>query len=350
MLSGLAQEQKKEIWAYAKVQTKREQNSCRTLYITPPFPIKGVDAKNYKKIQPLAEQELQHDLESGILDIHNHDNVYVKVYDTKAKAFESWEKRLKNERDWALRSDFSQSCEPVEIVWCYTGKTFGENQWYSIYEDGWKDVTAMDSIKSHLAHLEGMLGKKLEKGYFDVRIRQRNMNMFKNGRLLEFLRKNEGEKALLTYVLILNESSFLLHGDGDKLVKRLTEERPYLFEDDQIIDYIKLLINTLNSEKLGRATVLTRERLSKEDFVLKQSELKWSFTLTDPRVLYESRDESIVAAYVYIHGELLHAIIELDRRHSKIDLLKSIRVLNHMDYHVGHATQEGIWVEPPRKM
>ena len=340
--NGYSQIENQEIWAYGKVIPTQPTGECKTLFITAPFLVEKANLTNYEKIKFFAEEELKHDLNNGFLAISEFDYLDISVFKSKNKAFESWQRRIDNERKWALQTNFEKYCEPVLVEWTYKGKRIGVDRPYSIYEDGWSTIIEPDSVHKHLELLKTLVVSNKQLDYYNTTIRQRPMHMYKNGKLLEFSSREDNGKIVLNYILFANKSYFLLHGQANKLIKRYADERPYLFEKEHIIDYVKLLINTMSSKDLGRATVITRKRLQGENFFLRQKELEWSFSLSDPKVIFESRNESIISAFVCIDNQLIQAIIELDRKTNKIDLINSTRVLDTFVYDVGKSTDYGI--------
>lgn len=336
------QEIKDEVWAYAYVNPKRVEGQCQTLYVAHPFQVPNANKFNYKKVSDLAEEELMFDLDTGFLNMAEYSSVNVLVYTSKDKAFESWQRKMENARHWAIKSDFQEYCEPVEINWAYQGKVFGKNQPYSIYEEGWTSLLVPDSVNSHLKDLKRLKGQETKLDYNNTTVRIRPMTLFKNGKLVECLSQQEGGSRHLNYLIYTNDDVILIDGDSDKLLRVLAEKRPFLFDDDQVIDYVKLLVNTLYDKNMGRATLITRKRLRQENIELRQKELDWDFTLNDPKVIFESRDESLVSAYVCWNRELLHLIIEVDRKSNKLDVLNYIRILPDFPYETGHQTSEGI--------
>lgn len=347
--SNHSQETNDEIWAFVKIRTVRIKGQCQTLFISQPFVVPNATKDNYYKIEQLAEEELESDLKKDFLGIKNFGHISVNVQISKNKAYEFWERTWTNERKWAIESDFLENCEPVEIEWSYKGKKNEKSGPYSIYEEGWSNILETDSINQYLEQLKDLVSDTTNIVNNKTSIRQRPMKMYKNGKLIEFYTQKKTNEYILSYMLFANESFFLLHGDPEKLEKRYADERPYLYESEQIIDYMKLLINTIHSEKLGRGTIITRKRLKEENFELRQKELDWTFILSDPKVLFESRDESIISAFVYIDNQLIDATIKLDRKHNNIDVLKKTRLLVDFGYNPGINTDNGILFENSKK-
>lgn len=336
------QEINDEVWAYAYVNPKKLEGQCQTLYIAHPFEVPNANKFNFKKVSDLAEEELMYDLDTGFLNMTEYSSVNVLVYTSKDKAFESWQKRIENERHWAIKNDFQEYCEPVEIEWTYQGKVFGKNKVYSIYEEGWTTLLPPDSINMHIKNINRLNGGETKLDYYNATVRIRPLTLYKNGKLVELLSQKDDGSIQLNYLIYTNDDVILIDGDSDKLLRVLADKRPFLFDDDQVIDYVKLLVNTLYDENMGRATLITRKRLRRENFELRQKELDWNFTLNDPEVIFESRDESLVSAYVCWNRELLHLIIEVDRKSNKLDVLNYIRILPDFQYETGHQTSEGI--------
>ncbi|MCL6265053.1 hypothetical protein [Flagellimonas myxillae] len=336
------QESTKTYWAFANFYSGGTNEECRKLFMTPVFNLPKANATNYEKFEDLIKEELSAALSENNFEDESTGRIYVRTYTSEDLANEGWQQRNDREIKLALRTDYREYCEPQVLDWNYTGKAFKEDLPYSLFEDGWKKIDSIPEKISMLQLLGKLKGKTIDQNENAYTVRKRKMEIYKNGELLEYSKKTSETTAHLDYVLKANDSSILLHGKVNKLSKKLKEARPFLFNDRDVIEYLKLMVNIVHDKKNNRYTLVTQKRLFQENFALRQKELDWTFTLKDPRVLYDGKNESLISAFILRKDALCLGVFSINRVDGDIDI-KDMHILKTgLDYDAGIGSENGI--------
>ncbi|MCB0753397.1 MAG: hypothetical protein KDC52_18140, partial [Ignavibacteriae bacterium] len=240
----MAQNDTKEAmrWVYLACNIEDEAGQCSKLLMTNVFPVYGINEYNLNKKEQLIKEELSNTFSKKPYDTKTIDNMLIKSFEQQKDANDDWQKRYKGESDKAKFDDSGKNCEPITYNWKYSGERYFKETNYSIFEDGWSILK--DSVRlDELSHLNELLKKNLGAGPTEVVVREKPLPIFENGKLIEYSIKSKENQVIIYNRLYANDTAYFL--DPKKSLKNLQNEHPFLFNDEDVITYLKLAVNLL---------------------------------------------------------------------------------------------------------
>lgn len=340
---SMGQESKKVYWVYAQVRKDYKKGECRTVFMSNVFKLSDADENTIQKHKYFVGEEFGNSLLDNGFDESTLKNITIRAYASEKKANEVWQQNFERATQDAIRNDFNEYCTPVNFEWTYTGERYREDLNYSIFEDGWTMLS--DSLKSNeLTHLKDVHNVEDLIDNEKINIKERKLSFFKNGRLVEYTINRGKENVLLFNRLYANDTAFFV-GKQKRFLDKLQFQRPYLYNDEDVLSYLQFAVNFMEAEGGHRVTILTRKRLAKEDFELRRQALNWDFELKDPEVIYSDRKNSLVRVFAHIKGTLNLAIFKVDNTNGEIDLEDYHTIKTGVEYNSGKTFGSGILIK-----
>jgi hypothetical protein len=339
----MGQESNKGYWAYAKVRKNYKKGECRTVFMTNVFKLSDANENTIQKYKYFVGEEFGNSLLNNGFEESALKNITISAYDSEKKANEVWQQNFERATQDAIRNDFNEYCTPVNFEWTFTGERYKTDSNYSIFEDGW--IVLKDSLKNNeLAYLKDAYSSENLIDNKKISVRERKLSFFKKGRLVEYTINKGKENAILLNRLYANDTAFFV-GKQRRFLEKLKFQRPYLYNDEDVLSYLQFAVNFMEAEGGHRVTILTRRRLAKENFELRRQALNWDFELKDPEVIYSDRKNSLVRVFAYIKGTLNLAIFKVDNTNGEIDLEDHHTIRTLVEYNSGKSVGAGILIK-----
>jgi len=340
---SMGQDSKKGYWAYAQVRKDYKKEECRTVFMTNVFKLSDADENTIQKHKYFVGEEFGNSLLDNGFDESALKNITIRAYASEKKANEVWQQNFERATQDAIRNGFNEYCTPVIFEWTFTGERYRADLNYSIFEDGW--IVLKDSLKlNELAYLKDAYSAENLSDNKKINIRERKLSFFKNGRLIEYTINKGKENVILLNRLYANDTAFFV-GKQKRFLDKLQFQRPYLYNDEDVLSYLQFAVNFMEAEGGHRVTILTRKRLAKEDFELRRQALNWDFELKDPEVIYSDRKNSLVRVFAHIKGTLNLAIFKVDNTNGEIDLEDHHAIKTEVEYNSGKRVGSGILLQ-----